>query len=120
MQVAYTIHATTDASGDYTEEVTGFDSWYINMIRFISPDNNALPSTAEITISDPDSNLEIWNKSSYVEGAFLPRVNIHDTEGMHADNWEMLQVLNKVKVVIASGGASKSAKIQIFFTEYKV
>ena len=117
MQVSYTIHATTDASGDYTEEITGFDSWYINMIRFISPDNDALPSNAEITISDPDSNLEIWNKSSYEEGTFLPRAKVHDNQGNDEDSWEMLQVLDKVKVVIANGGTTKSAEIRIFFTD---
>ena len=119
--VAHTVAVTTDGSGDatvYSEPTFGV----VLAVRYVPHDSTPLDAAADITITDNGTGQNVLTITNVGGGAreFLPRGVTVTTSGVEAtyDGTRIVlgsvPVAGAIKVVVASGGATKSGTVYLF------
>lgn len=120
--VAHTVSVTTDSSGDataYTPSTFG----RVRAIRYVPDDATPLDGGADITITDNTTGLAIVTITNIgaVARDMYPRTYTMDSNGitaLYAAGGEpvndLIPVAGPVKIVVASGGATKSGTLYVF------
>lgn len=119
--VVHTIAVTTDGSGDatvYSQPTFGT----IVAIRYVPNASTPLDSAASLTVTDNGTGLQALSMSSLGAGArdFWPRAFTMNTTGTVAtyngtqNVLDLVPVAGAVKVVVASGGATKSGTVYVY------
>lgn len=119
----HSVEIETDASGDataYTPVVTGM----IQQVRYVPDGTAPLDTGADVDITGDTSGIVIFDKDNIGTSAFAvaPRQPTHDTGGvasLYAAAGEPVEdriavALERLKVVVAQGGASKTGTFHIY------
>lgn len=119
--VVHTVSVTTDGSGDatvYTPQTFG----HVVAIRYV-PGNATPDSTVDITVTDNGTDLQVLAATNLGGGPrdFWPRAFTMTTTGTVAlyagggtNVLDLVPVAGAIKVVVAQGGASKTATLYIY------
>ncbi len=120
--VVHTITVTTDASGDataYSPPTYG----RVVAVRYVPDGSAPLTGTATVTITDNATGLPVLTVTGLGAAArdFWPRAITMTTTGASAlyaaggtDVLDLVPVAGAVKVVVASGGATKSGTVYVY------
>ena len=119
--VVHTVAVTTDSSGDatvYSPPTFGT----VVAIRYVPHASTPLDDAADLTFSDNGTGLGVLTVTNMGPGArdFWPRAFTMSTTGTAAtfdgtnSVLDMVPVAGAVKVVVASGGATKSGTLYIY------
>ena len=119
--VAHAVAVTTDGSGDATVYSTPTYGTVV-AVRYVPDGSTPLDSAADITISDNGTGLGVLTVTNVgpVARDFWPRAFTMNTTGTNAtydgtrNVLDLVPVAGAVKVVVASGGASKIGTLYIY------
>jgi len=118
--VRQTVVITTDGSGDAEFFVDG-GTWVIEEIKYVKTD---FAAGVDFTITGDISGTNIWTELDVDASVTIrPRGATHSTAGVAAlyaaagtaVNDKILIIEERVKIVIANGGATKTGAITITF-----
>lgn len=113
-----TVTITTDGSGDatgYTGTVTG----HVHSVRYVKTD---YADGVDMTITGETTGIAIVTLTNYnASGTVYPRAGTHDTTGTAAlyaaggtaVNDQIPVVNERIKIVVAQGGATKSGTFYV-------
>lgn len=109
-RVAITL--TTDGSGDctaYSPPVAGLIVGYYY-------DRGTLDnSTTDIAVTEEDTTAALLTLTNVTASArYLPRVATHDSTGTATGALDAAPVVGRIKVVVASGGASATGTLYVY------
>lgn len=113
----YAVTVTTDASGDataYSDPVNGL----LSQIRYVKTD---FDNGSTFTITSDETGETLWTESSVNASATrAPRQAVYSTAGVAAlyaaggtAVTDMIAVTGKIKIVIASGGNTKTGVFHV-------
>ncbi len=109
-RVAITL--TTDGSGD----CTAYSSPVAGLIVGYYYDRGTLDNaTTDITVTEEDTTAALLTLTNVTASArYLPRVAVHDSTGVATGALDAAPVVGRIKVVVASGGASKTGTLYVY------
>lgn len=118
-----TLPVTTDSGGNATV-YSGIVNGEIRQVRYVPDGTSPLDTGARATFTGDDSGLAILDKQSLGVSAvqFAPRIPTHDGAGAAslyaaggaAVNDRLAFAAERIKLVIASGGASKKGTFYVW------
>lgn len=113
-----TVAVTTDGSGDATVYSDPIDYGLLSQIRYVKPGAGGFDNGSTFAITAEATGETLWGESSVNSSATrAPRQPTHSTAGAAAlyagsgtaVNDKIAIVNDRIKIVISSGGAAKTA-----------
>lgn len=114
-----TVSVTTDGSG----VATAYSDYFSGRIHSIQYVKNNYDDTVDFTITLDGTGEQLWTESNVTASKIVyPRVGVHDTVGVAAtlDGTRAMRdahvaVVDRVKIVLAQGGAAKAGTFKIIY-----
>ena len=116
------LNIVTDGSSNSTQVTSGVYSGFVHAVRFELGTASSISTAATFTITGEDSHLDILvDSNTSAAHTVYPRTVIHTTGAaalaLSSGQWDRIPIADeRIKVVFASGGASKFGSL-IFMIE---
>lgn len=114
----YTIDIATDASGDFTTDITPPDGFFLQA-RYVVDATDPLATGADLTIAEKNTGLNLLTMANIGTSSFtrLPRALVADASDgtVSTTESEKIATHDAVSVTIDEGGDTKVGTLHLYF-----